>query len=252
MRKAVIAGNWKMYKTAKEAELFIDELSKHPLDEGVEVFIAPAFPAIHAAINKVSEKKLSVRIGAQNLSEHPEGAYTGEVAAIMLANLGVHFVIIGHSERRHLFHESNATIHKKLHRAVEQGLTPVLCVGETDQERKLGHTKAVLEKQITEALSGCSVDFLKNLIIAYEPVWAIGTGNAATPEMAEEVHGEIRLLLGKVLGSSFASGVRILYGGSVKPESIRELMKQGNIDGALIGGASLEPDSFQLMVNYQN
>jgi triosephosphate isomerase len=189
-------------------------------------------------------------LGAQNVNQNNEGAFTGEISTRMLIDVGVKFVIIGHSERRQHYNESGAEIRKKIEQVALAGLTPMLCIGETESERFLGQTSAVLKKQIEEALFGLSRELLKNLVIAYEPIWAIGTGKIATADIADETHHNIRKILADLLSLDFAHAIRILYGGSVKPEFMSDLMAKRDIDGVLVGGASLDPQSFQKIINY--
>lgn len=250
MRKPIIAANWKMYKTQKEAVDFLESLAASSLKEDREVWIAPPFTAISALSSTEKKAKISLKIGAQTISEHTEGAFTGEISARMAVEAGAQFVIIGHSERRQIFHETNAQIRKKTEKALEQSLIPMLCVGETEGERSLGQTNSVLKKQLEEALHGFSSPSIQSLVIAYEPVWAIGTGKVATPELANEAHHYVRKVLADLFGLEVAKEIRILYGGSVKPEFIKDLMDERDIDGALVGGASLNPDSFLKIINY--
>lgn len=240
MRKPIIAANWKMHKTQKETVEFLEALHKLPQDR--EVWIAPPFTAL--AIAEATRKRLAMPLflGAQNVNEHASGAFTGEVSAAQLAEVGARFVILGHSERRQLYGETDAKIQNKIEQVVSQGMIPLLCVGETAEEREQGRTTAVLQKQLTQALGDFSLPFLSTLVIAYEPVWAIGTGKVATPEMANEAHGFIR----KTVGLE----VRILYGGSVNEETVSSLMSEREIDGVLVGGASLTPSTFEKMINY--
>ncbi|MCI5052909.1 MAG: triose-phosphate isomerase [Simkaniaceae bacterium] len=238
----IMIANWKMHKTAPEARHFIGELIKlMPKVQG-EVWIAPPFTAVAECAKACQETQIAV--GAQNLSEWVQGAYTGEVSGQMLKDSGAEFVLIGHSERRKIFRETEATVKEKIHRALENQLTPVLCVGETHSQRESGQTQAVLEAQIRGALTGFEASALKSLIIAYEPVWAIGTGVTASPQMAQETHNSARLIVSSMFGAGFAQDLPFLYGGSVKPDNVAELMAQGDINGALIGGASLEASSF--------
>ncbi len=229
-RIPIIAGNWKMYKTAKEARDYILELSSLVVQPKRIIMLAVPFTAIHAAILG------QFVVGAQNMHFEEEGAFTGEISARMLKEAGAEFVILGHSERRHIFHESNAFINKKVKKALSAGLKAILCVGEKEGEDR----EVVLRAQLTECLEGVT-DF-KNLILAYEPVWAIGTGKTATPEMAQEAHKFCRGFVG--------NEVSILYGGSVKPEVMSTLMKEADIDGVLVGGASLDPKTFAKIIMY--
>lgn len=231
----IIAGNWKMYKTIGESVQFLKTLIPLVSNASATVMIAPSFTAI-AECSKIV-RGTNLLIGGQNMSDSEEGAFTGEISARMLKDAGASFVILGHSERRQIFGETDALIHRKLSRAIADGLPAILCIGETQQERDQGHSETVLKKQLDACLKSL---VLKNVMIAYEPVWAIGTGKTATPEMAQEMHKKIRAHVGERLP--------ILYGGSVKPANIDSLLIQPDIDGALIGGASLEVEAFAKMV----
>lgn len=243
-RKLILAGNWKMFKTRGEAKAFVHELAPRIQHAACKIFIAPPFTAIAAAVS--SAQGSPIVIGAQNMHDAVDGAFTGEISAGMLQEAGAQFVILGHSERRHLFHESNAFINRKVKRALEAGLLPILCIGETQGERDEGMTEEVLAKQLSEGLQGVDSD---KLILAYEPVWAIGTGKVATPELAQEAHGFCRKWLEKHRRKQLAELVPILYGGSVKPETIAQLCEMPDIDGALVGGAALDVNSFERMAN---
>lgn len=249
MRHPVIAGNWKMYKTIAQAVAFVRELK--PLVAGVthcDVVVAPPFTALAAAADAARGSNLA--IAAQDLHWDKEGAHTGDICASMLVDAGCSHVIIGHSERRQDHGETDEQVNRKLQAALGAGLSPIVCVGETLAEREAGQTAAVLDQQFNGSLAGLTPQSFSRIIIAYEPVWAIGTGRTATPEMAAESHGFLRRLAGKRFGETAASGIRILYGGSVKPENIAGLMAQPEIDGALVGGASLKVDSFSAIVQY--
>jgi triosephosphate isomerase (TIM) len=249
LRKPLIAGNWKMYKTSAEAVDFVHRLA--PLVDGIddrEIMIAPAFPALEAAAAAL--KSTSIALGAQDLFWEAEGAFTGQVAPRMLVACGCRYVLIGHSERRQYFGETDETVRRKLQAALSAALAPVVCVGETEKEREAGQTFSILDKQIKNGLKGLIADELASLVIAYEPVWAIGTGKTATADQAQEAHRFIRARAGELLGPELAAGLRILYGGSVKPENISELMTMTDIDGALVGGASLKADSFSRIVKF--
>ena len=245
-RKPLLVANWKMNKTSAQAADFCKDLSVHLGKEipRAQVVICPPFTAIEKS-GKALEGS-SVALGAQNMHPARSGAFTGEISGEMLRDLFVTFVILGHSERRRLFGETDAFIHEKLVAAIEQSLKPVLCVGETLQEREAGHTRNVLDHQIKSALSGISD--CSTLTIAYEPVWAIGTGKAATPEMAEETHAHIRQIITTHAGQETATRMRILYGGSVTPENAASIFAQPNIDGALVGGAALDVRSFLKLI----
>ena len=242
MRKPIIAGNWKMFKTRDEALRFIYAVNNEvpSLDEVDSVICAP-FTVLRCLVKRQGE---NLRIGAQNMHFEENGAFTGEIAPSMLTSLGVTYVIIGHSERRAMFNETDETVNKKLHAAFSHGLVPILCVGEYLEDRESGKTEAVIEKQIVKDLEGLTEEQVKELVIAYEPIWAIGTGRTATSEVANETCGYIRKLVAKLYSEEVADEIRIQYGGSVKTNNIDELMAQSDIDGALIGGASLEAENF--------
>jgi len=249
MRKPVIAGNWKMYKTIAEAVDFIEKIKPVAAQAGhCEVIVAPPFTALAAAAAAAKGSKVS--LAAQNCHWDKEGAHTGDISIGMLRNAGCRHVIVGHSERRHDCGETDEQVNKKVKAALAAGLTPIVCVGETLAERENGETEKVLERQFTGGLAGLTPADFSRIMIAYEPVWAIGTGRTATPEMAAEAHGFLRALARREFGESEADGVRILYGGSVKPDNIGGLMAQEEIDGALVGGASLKVDSFTALLNY--
>ncbi len=246
MRLPLIAANWKMNKTTAETREFITEFL--PLVDGVkdvEIVIAPAFTSLPVAAKFL--KGSNVKLAAQDVFWETEGAYTGEVSPLMLKDVECTYVIIGHSERRQYFNETDEIVNRKIRAAQEADLGIIFCIGETLQEREAGETLQVLKRQITEGLKGLSA---QGLVIAYEPVWAIGTGKTATPEQAEEAHSFIRKEL-KTLYGNEAEQIRILYGGSVKPDNIASLMAQPNVDGALVGGASLKPDSFSKIVRFK-
>ena len=238
-RVPIIAANWKMYKTGEEAQKFLRALYEQLPEPTVMILIALPFTSLLPAALVAEE--MSYLLGAQNMHEADEGAFTGEISATMIKEVGASFVIIGHSERRRLFHESDETVHKKLKKAFAADLLPLLCVGETLEERETGKTMAVLERQLKFALGDCPP---ADLVIAYEPVWAIGTGKTATPALAEEAHAFCRSLLDQLWGKEAADRTSILYGGSVTPESVSELAKQPHIDGVLVGGASLDVEKF--------
>jgi len=247
MRKPFIAGNWKLNLLTKEAVELASKLKEQLKGiEKIEIAVAPVFTVI-PAVSKVLAGS-NIGVAGQDLFWEESGAFTGEVSATMLKDAGCKYVIIGHSERRQYFGETDESVNKKLKSALKAGLVPVCCIGETLLEREAGKTLEVVERQVKGALSGISKTELKPLVIAYEPVWAIGTGKVASPEQAQEVHGFIRKLLSKLYDADFAESIRIQYGGSVKPENISELMKQPDIDGALVGGASLKVESFSGIV----
>lgn len=249
MRKPIIAGNWKMFKTIEESVKTVSELKPKVSNvKDRDIVICPVFTSLRSVCE--AAKGSNIKIGAQDLYWEEKGAFTGEISAGQIKDTGCTYVIIGHSERRQFFHETNDTVGKKIHAALKSGLIPIVCVGELLAERESGKTFAVNEKQIREGLGTMSQEQAKAIVIAYEPVWAIGTGKVATPSQAEEVHIYIRKTVASMFGQETAEGIRILYGGSVKPENISELMSQSNIDGALVGGASLEAESFTKIIKY--
>ncbi len=248
MRVPVIAGNWKMYRTAREAAEAIRALRGLVADvTEVEVVVCPPFPALPAAVEAARGSR--IRVGAQDCHWEKEGAFTGEVSVPMLADLGCSHVIVGHSERRQFFGETDGTVDRKIDAVLAHGLSCIACLGETLQEREQGKTLAVLERQ----LRGGFARHLGSprLVIAYEPVWAIGTGKTASPAQAQEAHAFLRQLVGQMAGPEVAARIRILYGGSVKPDNIGSLMAQADVDGGLVGGASLDPSSFAKIVKYR-
>jgi triosephosphate isomerase len=242
-RKLIIAGNWKMNKTVAEALALVDDLKIELANiTEVDIVVCPPFTALCAVAKALRDS--NIRLGAQDMSEHNSGAYTGEIAAEMLKEFGVRYVILGHSERRQYHKESDELISKKAQAAHAASLQPIICVGETLAEREAGQTEKVLETQVRGSLTGLSKDQMVETIIAYEPVWAIGTGKTATTAQAQEAHAFIRGLVVKLFDETVTRRVRIQYGGSVKPSNARELMSQPDVDGALVGGASLEARSF--------
>ena len=249
MRTKVMAANWKMYKTPDQTRDFFRDflpmVSGHNRDE---IVVCPPFLDLPAALETAKES--NVAIGAQNVHWKEEGAFTGETSTAQLLALGVTHVIIGHSERRQYFGETDDTVNMRLKTALEAGLIPICCVGEVLEEREAGLTDDVLRRQCVRAFHAISAKKASKLIIAYEPVWAIGTGKTATPELAAEAHTVIRREATDIFGEDFAGKLRILYGGSVKPENVSSLMAQEEIDGALVGGASLDPKSFTAIVKY--
>ena len=248
-RTKLIAANWKMYKTPDQTrDFFRDFLPLVSGHERDEIVVCPPYVDLAAAGEAV--KGSNIAVGAQNLHWKEEGAFTGEISAAMLLSLGVTHAIVGHSERRQYFGETDDTVNLRLKAALEAGLTPICCVGEVLEEREAGLTDDVLRRQCVRAFHAISAKKAARLVVAYEPVWAIGTGKTATPELAAEAHAVIRSEAGEVFGEEFAAGMRILYGGSVKPENAAALMAQEEIDGALVGGASLEPKSFAAIVKY--
>jgi triosephosphate isomerase len=249
-RKPVMAGNWKMFKTSAEATAMLRDLrTKVSMIHDLEIVVCPPFTALAAA--SAALEGSNVGLGAQNVHWEAQGAFTGEVSAAMLKEAGCRWVIIGHSERRQLFGETDESVHKKILAALGQGLTPIACCGETLAEREANRTLEVVGRQIQGALGGLTADQVKSLVVAYEPVWAIGTGKVATPAQAQEIHAAIRAQVGKLHGMAVADGLRILYGGSVKPDNVKDLMAQPDLDGALVGGASLKADDFAAIVRYR-
>ena len=250
MRKPVIAANWKMNKTIPEAVDFVSSLRQGLsgiTTEGIDIVIAPPFTALKAVTDSLADS--GVYTAAQDMYWEEKGAYTGEISAVMLLDAGCRYVIIGHSERRKYFGESDTAVNRKIHRAIYHGLIPIVCVGETLEQREMGDTFKIVRTQVEKALDGLSEEGVSSLIIAYEPVWAIGTGRTATPSQAEEVHGFIRSIIRESYGGLASNSVRIQYGGSVTPENIGKLLKEHDIDGALIGGASLRVDSFMEIIS---
>ncbi len=246
-RKYLIAGNWKMnLNSAEGAELAKDVVSVVGPQTEVSVCVCPTFTTLEAVSQVVNDSNVS--LGAQNMHFEASGAYTGEISAEMLRHLFCKFVILGHSERREYFGETDAIVNKKTLAALAASLKPIVCIGETLEQREAGKVNEIIKTQLEGALVGVTADAADTLIIAYEPVWAIGTGKTATPEMAEAVHAEIRCLLAGLIGAEAADKVRILYGGSMKPENADELLAQPNIDGGLIGGAALKANSFAALI----
>lgn len=248
-RTPLIAGNWKLNKTCREstaAAVSLTEMTADITDR--EIMIAPTYIALAAVAETLKNSR--VALGAQNIFWEDAGAYTGEISGPMLVSAGCTHVIIGHSERRQYFNETDTTVNKRIAAALKVKLKPVLCIGETEAERDANQTFSVLDKQVKKGLEGFSSDDLASLIIAYEPVWAIGTGKTAGKEQAQEAHQYIRSLIASVFGTALADSVRILYGGSVKPDNVAALMAMPDIDGALVGGASLDPETFNKIVHY--
>jgi triosephosphate isomerase len=249
-RTPLIAGNWKMYKTATEAADTAAQLVELVSEaKDVDIMIAPTFTALDAVSKAIVGS--NVALGAQNLHWEKEGAYTGEISPDMIVAAGCRYVIIGHSERRQFFGETDANVNKRIKAAITAGLVPVFCIGETEAERDAEETFSVLDRQVVNGLKGFFAKDLASLVIAYEPVWAIGTGKTATKEQAQEAHQFIRSLIEKTFDASLAGSMRILYGGSVKPDNVSELMALPDIDGALVGGASLKADSFSKIALYK-
>ena len=249
-RKPLIAGNWKMFKTCAEAVETARQLMDLVADiSDTEVMIAPPFTALTPVAEILKESR--ILLGAQNLHWEKEGAFTGEISPLMLVSAGCQYVIIGHSERRQYFGDTDHSVHKKINAANNNGLIPVFCIGESEKERESGQTFSVLDKQVKKGLESLFADNLKTLVIAYEPVWAIGTGKTATSDQAQEVHQFLRSLVGELFGETLAKSIRILYGGSAKPGNISELMARPDIDGALVGGASLDAETFSKIVQFK-
>lgn len=243
MRKPIVAGNWKMNKTVAEAVDLVDEIKRDLADcSGVDVVLCPPFTALKSVSDAITSTQLD--LGAQNMHWEASGAYTGEVAPGMLRELFCHYVILGHSERRAYFHETDEIVNKKVKAALAANLRPIVCVGEVLEDRDGGRTEAVVEEQVRGSLAGLSDREWADVVIAYEPVWAIGTGRTATPEQAQEAHAFIRSVVADMADESLSQALRIQYGGSMKPANAGELMSQPDIDGGLIGGAALEARSF--------
>ncbi|MBN1445297.1 MAG: triose-phosphate isomerase [Candidatus Omnitrophica bacterium] len=248
MKKSLIAGNWKMYKTPKESVEFAKELVKNTgFHDDRDILICPPFTSLLQVSEVVSGTAL--KLGAQNVCFEDEGAFTGEISTGMLKETGVEYIICGHSERRNIFGETNFVVNKKVRKTAEAGINPILCVGEKLEERESGKAFEVISSQVRESLEGFKQPEM--IVVAYEPVWAIGTGKTATPEQAEEVHAFIRNLLAELFDKNLSESIIILYGGSVKPDNIDSIMLQKNIDGVLVGGASLKVDSFTRIIDYK-
>jgi len=250
MRTPIMAGNWKMHKTAREAVDFVTLLQKELGDwEETEVVVAPPFVALAPVAERLSGT--AIALAAQDCFWEEEGAYTGEVSAPMLRDVGCRYVIVGHSERRAYFGETDETVNKKVHALLSHDLRPIVCVGESLQERERGDTTQIVARQLKEGLKALDETAVRKVVIAYEPLWAIGTGKTATPEQAQEVHAFIRGLMSSIFNPAIAEEVRIQYGGSVKPDNVDQLMAQADIDGALVGGASLKVDAFARIVRFE-
>ena len=247
MRKPIIAGNWKMHKTIAEALGFVSDIKDRVNNEKVEAVICAPFTLLKDL--KEATKGTSIKVGAQNMHFEEKGAFTGEISPLMLKELDMDYVVIGHSERRQYFNETNETVNKKVLKALEVGIDPILCVGETLEEREAGNTKDVCKVQVEKALENVSKEDIAKVVIAYEPIWAIGTGKTATSEDANDVIAYIRQVVAN-LYKDLANEVRIQYGGSVKPSNVGEIMNQSDIDGALVGGASLEANDYIQLVNF--
>jgi triosephosphate isomerase len=249
MRTPIIAGNWKMNTQVNEAKALVETLKDLVSDvKDVEVVVCPPFISLTTVRDVIADSNIA--LGAQNVYWEKSGAFTAEVSAPMLTSAGCTYVIIGHSERRTYFNETDETVNKRIFAALDQGLKPIVCVGETLEEREAEKTFDVIKTQISGGLANLSQEQMTSVVIAYEPVWAIGTGKTATKEQAQEVHAFIRTLLAELFGEATAEATRIQYGGSVKPENASELMNQPDIDGALVGGAALKADSFEKIVKF--
>lgn len=250
MRQPLIAGNWKMNNNAAESVELVSKLREMISGvKEVEVVVAPPYTALGSVAEVIKDSNIS--LSAQNMFWEEKGAFTGEISPSMLKDIGCQYTIIGHSERRQYFGETNETVNKRLKAALKASLIPIVCIGETLEEREAVKTLAVIEQQLKEGLNNLSSDEMEQVVIAYEPVWAIGTGKTATPQQAQEVHHFIREVIAQIFGGGVAEEIRILYGGSVKPDNIDQLMAQKDIDGALVGGASLQADSFARMVKFK-
>ncbi|MFR9070171.1 MAG: triose-phosphate isomerase [Paraclostridium sp.] len=248
MRKPIIAGNWKMHKTIAEAVEFVNEIKGKVNNTDVEAVICAPFTLLKDL--KEATKGTDIKIGAQNMHYEDNGAFTGEVSAPMLNELNIDYVVLGHSERRQYFNETNETVNKKVLKALKSGIDPILCIGETLEEREADKTNDVCKVQVEKALENVSKDDMKKVVIAYEPIWAIGTGKTATAEQANDVIAYVRDVVKGLYGEEISEEVRIQYGGSVKPANVSEIMNQTDIDGALVGGASLKPADFVELVNF--
>lgn len=247
MRKPIIAGNWKMFKKRDEALQFVYNVNmKLPSSEFVESVICAQAPILRDLVKRQGD---NLKIGAQNVHYLDNGAYTGEVSAALLEEIGVSYTVIGHSERRAYYNETDATVNKKIHQTFRYGMTPILCCGESLEVREANETDAFVKVQIVNALKGLGTEQVKTMVIAYEPIWAIGTGKTATAEMANDTIKGIRNVVKGLYGEETSEAVRIQYGGSVKPANVDELLSMSDIDGALVGGASLDPESFLILVN---
>ncbi|OSB09731.1 triose-phosphate isomerase [Paraclostridium bifermentans] len=248
MRKPIIAGNWKMHKTIAEAVEFVNEIKGKVNNTDVEAVICAPFTLLKDL--KEATKGTPIKIGAQNMHYADNGAFTGEISASMLKELDIDYVVLGHSERRQYFNETNETVNKKVLKALEAGIDPILCIGETLEEREADKTKDVCKVQTEKALENVTAEDMKKVVIAYEPIWAIGTGKTATAEQANDVIAYVREVVKGLYGEEISEEVRIQYGGSVKPSNVSEIMNQTDIDGALVGGASLQPADFTELVNF--
>ncbi|KNF10119.1 triosephosphate isomerase TpiA [Gottschalkia purinilytica] len=249
MRKPIIAGNWKMHKTISEAVELVNEVKNKVKDSNVEAIVCVPFTALSEVKKELEGTEL--KLGAQNMHWEENGAFTGEVSPIMLTEIGVDYVIIGHSERRQYFGETDETVNKKIRSALKYNISPIVCVGETLEQRESGKEKDIVKEQVINGLEEISSSDMENIVIAYEPIWAIGTGKTASDEEANEMIAFIRNTLKEKYGQEVSDKVRIQYGGSVKPSNIKDIMSQSDIDGALVGGASLKSEDFLKLVKFQ-
>ncbi|MBP2026517.1 triosephosphate isomerase [Acetoanaerobium pronyense] len=248
MRKPIIAGNWKMHKTINEAKSFVEEIKGSIKETDVEAVICAPYTILKDL--KEVTKGTNIKVGAQNMHFEENGAFTGEISPLMLKDLEIDYVIIGHSERRQYFNETDETVNKKVKKALEHSIIPIMCVGESLEEREAGDTKSIVKSQVEKGLEGINHEDIKKIVVAYEPIWAIGTGKTASSEDANEVIAYIREVIKNVSSEDISEEIRIQYGGSVKPSNVEEIMNQSDIDGALVGGASLEPKDFIELVNF--
>ncbi|NGX54568.1 MAG: Triosephosphate isomerase [Chlamydiae bacterium] len=248
-RPVIITGNWKMYKTIEEAAQFVEALTPLIKQSPLSAYLSVPFTAIHSTAELVKKLDAPIVIGAQNMHDASEGAFTGEIAAKMLKDAGAEFVILGHSERRHIFHESNSFINRKVKKAIAEDLQPILCIGETLEQRESGKVEETLKSQLLESLKEISAKDLEKVVIAYEPVWAIGTGKVANADDAEKAHLFCRKVIAEKWSQEDAAVIPILYGGSVKPDNAGALLAEPDIDGLLVGGASLSPENFSQIIN---
>ncbi len=248
MRKPIIAGNWKMNNTISQSLKLIDEIKGYNLNENVEVVVCVPFTSLYEV--KKELKGTNIKLGAQNMHWEDSGAYTGEISPLMLKEIGIDYCIIGHSERRQYFNETDETVNKKIKSALRHGIKPIVCVGETLEDREKAKEKEIVKEQVLKALEDIKEEEIENIVIAYEPIWAIGTGKTASSDDANEMCGFIRETIVRKYGADVGKSIRIQYGGSVKPNNIKELMDKEEIDGALVGGASLNASDFVKLINY--
>lgn len=248
MRIPIIAGNWKMNKTIKEATLFVESIKDSVKGTDVEVVLCTPYTLLQSV--KEASKGTNIKLAAQNMHWEESGAYTGEISPLMLKEIGIDYCIIGHSERRQYFNETDETVNKKVHTALKHGIKPIICVGETLEQRENGETNEFVKSQVIKAFENVESNNVADIVIAYEPIWAIGTGKTATSDEANAVIYQIREVIKELYGEEIYTEIRIQYGGSVKPSNVEEIMNQEDIDGALVGGASLKPDDFVQLVNF--